>query len=142
MERTGYRPNYLAKNLRATSTKTIGVIAEDLIVFSSPSIIEGIMNCCEEQGYNIVIENMRLFGRWHGKWLHDDKLFYSALSPVLSKMDSMNVDGILYVGGHEHTVDQLKSASDLPIVMAYSTSTDKKIPSFRLDDVQGGFDAI
>ncbi len=142
VERTGYRPNYLAKNLRAASTKTIGVIAEDLIVFSSPAIIEGIMNCCEEQGYNIVVENMRLFGRWHGKWLHDDKLFYSALSPVLSKMDSMNVDGILYVGGHEHTVDQLKSASNLPIVMAYSSSTDKKIPSFRLDDVQGGFDAV
>ena len=34
VERTGYRPNYLAKSLRAISTKTIGIIAEDLIVFS------------------------------------------------------------------------------------------------------------
>ncbi len=142
VQRTGYRPNYLAKNLRASSTKTLGVIAEDLIVFSTPSIIEGIMSCCEEQGYSIVIENMRLFGRWHGKWLHDDKLFYSALTPVLSKMDSMNLDGILYVGGHEHKVDKLVSADQRPSVMAYSSSTDQKIPSFRLDDVSGGYDVI
>ncbi|MCR5033026.1 MAG: LacI family transcriptional regulator [Lachnospiraceae bacterium] len=140
--RTGYRPNYLAKNLRANSTKTIGVIAEDLIVFSSPSMIEGIMSCCEDKGYTVVIENMRLFGRWHGAWLHDEELFHSALQPVLAKMDTMNLDGLLYLGGHEHTVKNLVSAHDLPIVMAYAIADDKKIPTFRLDDVTGGYDAI
>ncbi len=142
VERTGYRPSYLARNLRASSTKTIGVIAEDLIVFSTPSIIEGIMSCCEKHGYNIVIENMRLFGRWHGEWLRDEALFDTALSNVLTKMDSMNLDGILYVGGHEHTVHNLFSARNLPIVMAYAIAADSKIPTFRLDDITGGYDAI
>lgn len=140
VERTGYRPNYLAKSLRSISTKTIGIIAEDLIVFSSPSIIEGVMNCCEEHGYNVVIENMRLFGRWSGRWMHDEALFQSALQPVLAKMDAMNVDGILYVGGHEHTVNKLISANNLPIVMSYAIAADKEIPTFRLDDVSGGYD--
>lgn len=142
VERTGYRPSYLARSLRATSTKTIGVIAEDLIVFSTPSIIEGIMSFCEERGYNVVIENMRLFGRWHGDWLSDDALFNSALTNVLTKMDTMNLDGWLYVGGHEHTVHNLISAHNLPIVMAYAIAADKKIPTFRLDDVSGGYDVI
>ncbi|MBP5299629.1 MAG: LacI family DNA-binding transcriptional regulator [Lachnospiraceae bacterium] len=142
VERTGYRPSYLARNLRATSTKTIGVIAEDLIVFSAPSIIEGIMSCCEKHGYNVVIENMRLFGRWHGEWLRDDSLFDKALSNVLNKMDSMNLDGLLYVGGHEHTVHNLFSARSLPIVMAYAIAADSKIPTFRLDDITGGYDVI
>ncbi|MBO4680253.1 MAG: LacI family DNA-binding transcriptional regulator [Lachnospiraceae bacterium] len=140
VERTGYRPNYLAKSLRAISTKTIGIIAEDLIVFSAPPIIEGVMNCCEEHGYNVVIENMRLFGRWSGRWMHDEALFQSALQPVLAKMDAMNVDGILYVGGHEHTVSKLTSVNNLPIVMSYAIAADKEIPTFRLDDVSGGYD--
>ncbi len=140
VERTGYRPNYLAKNLRAIASKNIGIIAEDLIVFSAPSIIEGIMNCCEEHGYNVVIENMRLFGRWSGRWMHDEALFQSALQPVLAKMDAMNVDGIIYVGGHEHTVNKLESVNNLPIVMSYAIAADQKIPTFRLDDVSGGYD--
>lgn len=139
---TGYRPNVLARNLRSNQTKTIGVLAEDLIVFSASSMIEGIMKCCEEQGYNIIIENMRLFGRWHGAWLHDEALFQSALQPVLSKIDSMNVDGLLYVGGHEHTVNKLSSANNLPIVMAYAIAADTKIPTFRLDDANGGYEAV
>ncbi|MCR5278395.1 MAG: LacI family transcriptional regulator [Lachnospiraceae bacterium] len=142
VKRTGYRPNYLARNLRSASTKTIGVIAEDLIVFSSPSMIEGIMRCCEGHGYKVVIENMRLFGRWHGDWLHDEQLFQSALVPVLSKMESMNLDGIIYVGGHEHTVHNLVSSNDLPIVITYALSADNKIPTFRLDDYSGGYDVI
>ena len=140
IERTGYRPNYLAKSLRASASKTIGIIAEDLIVFSASPIIEGIMNCCEEYHYNVVIENMRLFGRWAGNWMHDEALFQSALQPVLAKMDSMNVDGIIYVGGHEHTVNKLASANGIPIVMSYAIAADENIPSFRLDDVSGGYE--
>lgn len=138
---TGYHPNYLAKSLRSISTKTIGVIVEDLLLFTSTSVIEGLMNRCEESGYNVVIENMRLFGRWHGDWMRDEALFQSALQPVLSKMDSMNVDGILYVGGHEHIVHHLKSLSNLPIVMTYAIAGDSSIPTFRLDDYNGGYDA-
>lgn len=142
VEETGYRPNYLAKNLRSLSTKTIGVIAEDLIIFSASPMIEGIMGACEEKGYNVVIENMRLFGRWGDAWMKDEALFQSALQPVLTKMDSLNVDGIIYVGGHEHKVNELRSAISTPIVMAYCYSEDEDIISFRPDDQTGGFDAV
>lgn len=142
VERTGYKPNYLAKNLRSISTKTIGIIAEDLIQFSVPSMIEGVMKCCEANGYDVVIENLRLFGRWSGTWMHDEALFQSALKPVLLKMDALNVDGILYVGGHEHTVKNLKSANGTPIVMSYAYSDDSTIPTFRLDDFTGGYDVF
>lgn len=142
MEKHNYSPNYLAKNLRSISTKTIGVIAEDLIIFSVSPVIEGIMDACEERGYNVIIENMRLFGRWDDAWMHDDALFQSALHAVLTKMDSMNVDGIVYVGGHEHKVHGLKSSNNIPIVMAYCFSDDDSIASFRHDDQASGFDAI
>lgn len=142
VERTGYRPSSLARNLRATSTKTIGVIAEDLIEFSTPAIVEGIMKSCEEKGYNVVIENMRLFGRWQREWLRDEAQLNKTLSDVLPKMDSLNLDGLIYVGSHEHTVHNLVSARGLPIVMAYAVAVDRQIPTFRLDDITGGYDVI
>ena len=37
-----YVPNYMAKNLKQKNTKTIGIIAEDLTIFHTPSIIDGI----------------------------------------------------------------------------------------------------
>ncbi|MBR6582476.1 MAG: LacI family DNA-binding transcriptional regulator [Treponema sp.] len=40
IKETGYRPNIMARGLRATKTKTIGLIVEDLTAFSSPWIIE------------------------------------------------------------------------------------------------------
>lgn len=142
IEKTNYRPNYLAKNLRAISTKTIGVIAEDLVIFTATPMIEGLMNACEEKGYNVVIENMRLFGRWGNLWMTDESLFQSAFQPVLMKMDSMNVDGIIYIGCHEHNVKNFKKLNNIPIVMAYCFSEDYNIPSIRLDDQSGGYDAI
>ena len=38
---TGYRPNYLARGLRASKTKTVGIIIEEISAFSAPHIIEG-----------------------------------------------------------------------------------------------------
>ena len=142
IERSGYRPSSLARNLRATSTKTIGVIAEDLIEFSTPPIVEGIMKYCEEHDYNVVIENMRLFGRWQREWLRDESQLNKTLSDVLPKMDSLNLDGLIYVGSHEHTVHNLVSGRGLPIVMAYAVAVDRQIPTFRLDDITGGYDVI
>lgn len=142
VERVGYKPNYLAKSLRAVNTKTIGVIVEDLIVFSSASMIEGLMNCCEEHGYNVVIENMRLNGRWHGQWMRDQRLYMQALRPVLVKMNSLNTDGIIYIGGHEHEIVGVDFPGNIPIVMAYSYTNDMKIPTFRLNDEYGGCEAV
>ena len=135
---TGYKPNYLAKGLRATQTKTLGIIAEDLIIFSTSPIIEGVMQSCEDAGYSVVIENMRLFGRWEGGWMHDENRFQSVLSAVMDKMNGLNVDGIIYIGSYEHVVNIDKSSTSLPIIMVYARPSDNSIPCFVLDDEAGG----
>lgn len=142
VERVGYKPNYLAKSLRAVNTKTIGVIVEDLITFTSPPMIEGLMDYCEEKGYNVVIENMRLNGRWHGQWMNDQRLYMQALRPVLDKMNSLNIDGIIYIGAHEHKITEIQISGEIPFVMAYSFTSMPTIPTYRLDDELGGYEAI
>lgn len=48
VKKLNYTPNYVAKNLKMKKSKAIGVIAEDLTVFCTPEIIDGITKCCEE----------------------------------------------------------------------------------------------
>ncbi|MCL1813520.1 MAG: LacI family transcriptional regulator, partial [Treponema sp.] len=59
-----YMPNMLAKSLKQQKTNTIGIITEDLTVFNTPEIVDGIDACCEENGYGIILANMRLFKRY------------------------------------------------------------------------------
>ena len=83
---SGYQPSYLAKNLRSKRTKTIGIIVEDLMLFNIPAIIEGIMECCEKNGYKIILENLRLYVRWHGEWFHNDELRENELRDALKQV--------------------------------------------------------
>lgn len=135
----GYKPNYLAQNLRASSTKTIGIIVEDLILFSTSPIIEGAMQKAEDMGYSVVIENVRLFGRWNDKWMHEDGLYQSALLPVMSKMEALHVDGIVYIAGYEHEVRIPNRPEGVPFAVVYASSEDKTVPCFKLDDEAGGY---
>ncbi len=139
MEQTGYKPNYLAKSLRAISTKTIGVIVEDLLMFTTSPVIEGLMQYTEEMGYSVVIENMRMFGRWSDKWMHDDALYQSALAKVMAKMTSLNVDGIVYIAGYEHEVVLTGRPKDIPTVVVYANNADADVPCIKLDDEHGGY---
>ena len=59
-----YVPNYMAKNLKQKNTKTIGIIAEDLTIFHTPSIIDGISEFMEEKGYTLLMGNMRLYQKY------------------------------------------------------------------------------
>lgn len=56
-----YMPNYVAKNLKARNTRSIGVIAEDMTIFSIPDIIDGITEYCEKVKYQILLTNLRLY---------------------------------------------------------------------------------
>ncbi len=139
MEDTGYKPNYLAKSLRSLSTRTIGVIVEDLIMFTTAPIVEGLMQHAEEMGYSVVFENMRLFGRWSDKWMKDGALYRSALDSVMRKMESLNVDGMVYIAGYEHEVTLEGRPDNIPAVVVYASNSDPKVPCFELDDEQGGY---
>ena len=41
-EKMEYTPNYVAKNLKMKNTRSIGVIVEDMTIFSVPDIVDGI----------------------------------------------------------------------------------------------------
>ncbi len=47
VQRRGYQPDYIAQGLRRKKTNCIGIIAEEIDQFTTPEILEGIMETCE-----------------------------------------------------------------------------------------------
>ena len=55
VEAMGYRSNHFARNLRSQKTNTIGVIVPRLNSFFMSSVIAGIENVANKEGYNLII---------------------------------------------------------------------------------------
>lgn len=133
----GYKLNYVAQGLRKQKTQTIGVIAEDIVQFTTPEIIEGIMEVCEERGYRTIVQNLRLYSRWQDLWFDNDKMYYSVMDPAVQEMASIRVDGIVYVAGHARNIHRFPSEYQIPSVLAYAYSQEKDVPSVVIDDEEG-----
>src|ERR1043166_6883498 len=54
-EELGYRSNHFAKNLRSQKTNTIGVIVPRLNSYFMSTVIAGIENIVNKEGYNLII---------------------------------------------------------------------------------------
>ena len=70
-----YKPNTVARNLKTKNTRTIGVIVEDMTIFSIPDIVDGITEHCEENSYQILLINLRLFKKYNDFYYHRDDYY-------------------------------------------------------------------
>jgi len=140
IEEIGYKPNFIAKGLRTSKTKILGVIAEDISLFNVPPIINGITACCEEYGYMFLLENLRLYDKWGGSWFEDPVIYNSVFAPAMSEMEAINADGIIYVAGHSRKINAFSQDPDRPVVVAYSITEDMDIPQYVVDDVKAAYD--
>ncbi|MCR5670665.1 MAG: LacI family DNA-binding transcriptional regulator [Butyrivibrio sp.] len=142
VKKRGYKLNYVAQGLRKQKTQTIGVIAEDIAQFTTPAIIEGIMELCEENGYRTIVQNLRLYSRWQDSWFDNDKMYYSVMDPAVQEMASIRVDGIIYVAGHARNIHRFPKDYNIPAVLAYAYSQEKDVPSVVIDDEESAKNAV
>ena len=134
-----YHPNQIAQGLRRQSTRLVGLLAEDMTMFSTPLIIDGIVRFCEENGYNVILENMRLYARWQDSWFHNNQKYQSALQPAIRELMSLRVDGMIYIAGHERIVEGFDELP-VPTVAAYTYTTNPTVPAVVIDDEKGGYE--
>ena len=139
IEETGYKPNFMARSLRATKSRTIGMIVDDITAFGTSKIIEGIMEICEEFNYRSIMSNLRIYSKWLNKE-HTHQDFVDLVHAAIQEMLALKVDGIIYVGAYSREVDYLPLDLPIPSVFAYSFSKDKSIPSVFIDDVKYAYD--
>ena len=141
IDELNYTPNYVAKNLRTQKSKTIGVIVEDITVFCAPEIIDGITQCSEERGYNILFTNLRLYQKL-GDTYYDDENLPDLIQSQTKDFKSKQVDGIVYVATHERTLKCFKGRLDVPAAMAYGMTDSKEHSSVIVDDLYGAHKLI
>lgn len=134
----GYQPNYVAQGLRRQKTHTIGIIADEISLFSTPKMIESIMEYSEKRGYRTVVQNLRLFGRWRDAWYNQDELYRSVLEPALNELLSIKVEGVIYVASHAHVIHCFPKDFPIPVVLAYAYMD--KVPCVVIDDEKGSYD--
>ena len=142
IDETGYQPNIIAKGLRIKRSSTIAIIAEDLAQFTSPAIIESIMETCEKKDYRVIVHNLRLYDRWQDTWYGREDEITSVINPVIKDIVSAQIDGVIYVAGHTRIVKTFNENFDLPLVMCYAYSQSSKIPSVVIDDEKSAYDMV
>jgi LacI family transcriptional regulator len=134
-----YMPNTLARNLQQKKTNTIGIITEDLTVFNTPEIVDGIDAYCEENGYEIILGNMRLFKRYNNDFTDTPK-HHDLLDTMMRNMLAKQVEGIVYVGYHCREIAYAPSRVLVPFVYAYCYPRKAMYPSVMFDDVKAARD--
>lgn len=136
-----YTPNSVAKNLKTKRSKTIGVIAEDLTVFCAPEIIDGITKYCEEEGYHILLTNMRLYKK-NSDTYYEQEDFRESVDKDIQELLSKQVDAIIYVTAHERKIKCFPDNLEIPACIAYGYSLSERFPSIVVDDRDGAYKII
>lgn len=136
-----YTPNYVAKHLKMKNTRSIGVIAEDMTIFSIPDIIDGITEHCEEEDYQILLTNLRLYKKYDDRYYNRDD-YYDLVRGEIKKLMSKQVEGIIYVAAHERIIKCIPDNLPIPAVMAYGYTKSNKVPSVVVDEVQGSYQLV
>ena len=136
-----YTPNYVAKNLKTKNTRSIGVIAEDMTVFALPDIIDGITEYCEEEDYQILLVNLRLYKKFQDKYYRDNR-HKEIVRQEIQKLLAKQVEGIIYVAAHERLINIIPEDLPIPTVVAYGFTGSEKIPSVVVKDIKGAYDLV
>jgi len=140
VQQTGYRPNYFAQGIRKQKTRIIGIIVEDLGLFSTTPIVGAIMAYCEDHNYRTILVNMRLYDKWQDTWYNDEQKFNSVLQPSIKELLSIKVDGIVYVAGHCRIIKCFPDDFKIPGIVVYGISSSPNFTSVVIDDKKGGYD--
>lgn len=140
-EKMEYIPSYVAKSLKTRNTRSIGVIAEDMTIFSIPDIIDGITEYCEKVDYKILLTNLRLYKKYNDRYYHRND-YYGTVRQEIKKFIAMQTEGIIYVTAHERVMHCIPEDLPIPAVMAYGYTESKKVPSVVVDDQSGAYELI
>ena len=133
-----YMPNTLARNLQQQKTNTIGIITEDLTVFNTPEIVDGIDAFCEKNSYEIILGNLRLFKHYNNDFT-DTPRHHELLESMIRNMLAKQIEGIIYIGYHCREIVHIPRVQ-IPFVYAYCYPKEEIYPCVMFDDEKAAKD--
>lgn len=136
----GYKRNTIAKSLRTNKTNTIGVVVEDLTVFNSPLIIDGINKYVEEHNYHIVLANLRLNKKIANNY-EQAQNYKAEINEMIDLLLTRQIEGIIYIGEHPRDISNIIQQPDKPIIYTYCYSSAKNSWTVNYDDQKAAYQA-
>lgn len=115
---TGYQSNILARSLRKNKTSLVGVVVEDVTVWHTAYIIDGINKLAEQKGYQTILGNLRLLSKIESQFDHISK-YQEDIDREVALLLGMQVDGIIYVGMHDRTINDVLRDLPKPVIYCY-----------------------
>jgi LacI family fructose operon transcriptional repressor len=122
VDRLGYRPNLVARSLRAQHTSTLGLIVSDIRNPFFTSISRAVEDTAYEQGYSILLCNT------------DEDPEKEAI--YLNLMQDTNVAGIILSPTRQTAAQSGLIAANIPIVVVDRTIKHADVDAVLLDNVE------
>ncbi|MEM7348505.1 MAG: LacI family DNA-binding transcriptional regulator, partial [Chloroflexota bacterium] len=124
----GYRPNAIARGLRAQQTQTIGFISD--VIGTTPyagQILHGAQGLAWEEGNLLLSINTN----------RNPALKEAAVTKLLERQ----VDGIIYATMYHRLAEPPAALREVPAVLLDCFVEDRSLPSVVPDEFQGGYTA-
>lgn len=117
----GYHPNFMARNLKNRSTKTVGIIVSNILHHFAVSLTRKIEDYCDENNYNLIICNA-----------DDDP---DKEEKYINGLMEKQVDGIIIMPTTANdTLYKSLANQNFPVVFVDRFMEQVDIPSFKLDN--------
>lgn len=142
-----YIPNTIAKSLKTSQSRIIGILAEDVCAFSSGDIINGICEYCEDHDYIINLCNLRINSKvihtsaFLYKELEESSSFQKSVENSLNTLMTSRVCGLIYIGTHPRDVGHILPELHIPVVYTYAYTKNNDY-CINYDDYQGAMLAV
>ncbi|AZO96469.1 LacI family DNA-binding transcriptional regulator [Halocella sp. SP3-1] len=140
VEELDYKGNKIAKSLRTNKTNTIGVIVEDMTVFNSPKIIDGINEYVEQKEFHIILSNLRLNKKINNKFKEIGTISLE-IEKNINDLLGRQIDGIIYIGEHPRDVTDIVGSIDKPVVYTYCYTSREDDYKVNYDDKEAAYQA-
>lgn len=140
IDETNFSPHSVAKSLRVGKTLTIGVLVEDIRGLPIASIVNGVEETLEEQGYKMILSDLHMLEKLYNQY---DQIadYRDYINDSVKQMRRSHVDGIIYVGLHDRHIDNIVDPIDQPFVYAYSHGSIKD-HYVTYNNVDGAMNAV
>lgn len=127
IERTGYKPNAIARSLKMAKTNTFGIMIPDITSPYYTEVVRGVEDICNMYDYNIILCNTD----------SEAKKEETYLDVLIEKQ----CDGILYIGkGISHDLKNKMVDSKVPLVIGAIHDHEFSIPNVMIDNEQAAYE--
>lgn len=139
IKETGYRSNMIAQSLRKNRTSLVGVLVEDVTVWHTAYIIDGINILSEEKGYQTILSNLRLCTKIESEFDHISQ-YIDEINKAVDILLGMQVDGIIYVGMHDRKISDVLHVIDKPVIYCYCYTDGEGSSSVRYSNMNSAYE--